>query len=147
MKRLTFLILFTVFLANVAAQSHDDQKPSAQEKAEFKKWMRKFHKKYGSKEEEETALMNWTGHKRHIDENNRQYRRGQKSSEMALHDHADLTHEEIKYRKTGVIHPDSERARKKMIRSDQPTFPTGPKSVDWRKQNLVGPVRYQRELY
>lgn len=143
MKHLTILILFAVFIAAVVAQSQGG-KPSAQEKAEFKKWMRKYHKKYGSKDEEQDAMMNWLEHKREIDEHNKQHRRGQNSHEMQLFDHSDMSHEEIKHHKTGVIHPDEEARKKlKIKRNDHPDFPAGPKSVDWRKQNLVGPVQSQ----
>lgn len=141
MKISTILILFVLFLVFVVAQRQNN-KPSMQEKAEFQKWMKKYRKKYANKEEEEAALMNWVEHKRDIDAHNKDHRRGQNSHEMQLFEHSDMSHEEIVYHKTGVIHPDEERLRK-TIRNDHPDFPAGPKSVDWRKHNLVGPVRSQ----
>lgn len=129
----TLFVLFSVVLA--ASKDEDDKI--------FEEWRAKYKKAYCSSEDEEKAKMNVLERYRENEEHNKRYEEGKESFEMGLASHSDLSDEDMEKHRYGYEEDDEdehELERSKRENERKRKFPKGPKSVDWRKRNWVGPA-------
>lgn len=141
----TFLILFVAAMALTCcdAQSKRRQR-TPEERQRFKDWRQKFQANYRNEEEELNAMENLLENQKKIDEHNKLFAEGKETYTQGLWKHSDLSTEEKKMYLTGLLVPPETRSLP--VAQVLPTISTGPSSVDWRAQGLVGPVMDQGEF-
>lgn len=137
----SLIILVICALALVECQQRRGGGRTAEERGHFKTWKDSFQKKYRSRDEEEDALEKMLENKAKIDAHNKLAAQGKVTYRRALWKYSDLDNDEKKKFLGGLSPPPELRSLP--ASPEIPQFPKGPLSVDWRKQNLVGPVMDQ----
>lgn len=135
MKTFAVLAVLAIVLAIVASEYTKDEKRA------FKDWKKMHKKTYKSHDEEKAAMDKFMKNFKEIEEHNKQYEDGKHTFHRRVWEYSDLTKEEKRQMLHGVkLNDDGGRSSRGAV---QKTFPTGPKSIDWRKHGLVGPVLQQ----
>ena len=135
MKAFVVCAVLVVLIAVVASEW------SAEEKKVFKEWRKMHNKKYKSQSEEREAMDKFMKNFMEIEEHNKQYQEGKVTYNRKVWEYSDLSREEKRKLLYGVkLQEDTGRTTRA---ASTKTFPTGPKSVDWRKKGLVGPIENQ----
>jgi C1A family cysteine protease len=134
MKGFVVCFVLTVVVAVVSSEW------TAEDKKVFRDWRRIHKKMYKSHAEELDAMEKFMKNYKEIEEHNKLYEDGKVSYRRKVWEYSDMSKEEKRQFLHGVKLRDD--ARTTRAASSQ-TFPTGPKSIDWRKKGLVGPVENQ----
>lgn len=115
---------------------------SAEEKKVFREWVKTHKKQYKSQAEETAALEKFMVAVKEVEEHNKLYDEGKVSFKKKLWEYSDMSHEEKRKYLHGVKVPD-DLMRQTRAATNYPTFPAGPKSIDWVKRGLVSTPRQQ----
>jgi len=139
MKTLLSLAVFGLFLvvgtlADIIPE-HDQQ---------WEEYKRVFNKEYQSEEEEHKRRENWENSLSEIEEHNTHYERGEVDYKMGLNDFADQTEKEfVSTHFERLTEEKIATRRASSVALHKPSNKKAPASFDWRKQNVVTPVKDQ----
>jgi xylem cysteine proteinase len=133
------LFVACIVLASVVAFAASEF--TREEKKVFREWRKKHKKVYKSHEEEIEALEKFVVNMREIEEHNKLYDQGKVTFKRKLWEFSDFSIDEKRKFLHGVNVPQNLRSSRNS--GTYPHFPAGPKSIDWRKKGLVGPVENQ----
>lgn len=110
-------------------------------KAEWEEYKKMFNKTYQSKDEESSRFKKFYANKKFIDEHNKNFTNGGVSYSMGLNQFSDMDHEEyVQHTSCAKVGSNDGPIYKPAADVDVATLP---KSVDWRKNGYVTPVRAQ----
>jgi cathepsin L len=130
-----FVVLTVLAVVAIVASEY-----TKDEKKAFKDWRKQHKKQYKTHAEEMAAMDKFMKNFKEIEEHNKQYDDGKHTFHRRVWEYSDLSKDEKRKLLHGVKLNDEGRTTRA---ASQKTFPVGPKSVDWRKKGLVGPVLQQ----
>lgn len=143
MKSMLIYLALSIIVVAVSAQRGEWRKRALTqaERQKFSEWKQKFHKRYKNQTMEEEAMKKLATNKEDIDKHNELYERGMRTFKRGLWEFSDLSPGDKEKYLQGLEQPATTRALPMMPRP--PQYPSGPKTVDWRANNLVAPVEGQ----
>lgn len=102
------------------------------------------HKKSYSAGEESLRMANYLDNTRFIEEHNARFHQGLESFELGHNEFSDLTLDEIKSTRMGLVLPDNAaEVAANASQHSSPSDVSAPASVDWRSKNCVQRVKNQ----
>lgn len=135
------LILLTIIVTLAAFTSCAKSPKTLEER--FERWIQRHNKKFATQEDKDALFKDWQRRQTRVDDHNKKFLKGEVTFKQATWRHSDLSRAEKRALLTGISPPPKTLRSLSNTTVSYPTFPTGPKSIDWNALGRVTPIRDQ----
>jgi hypothetical protein len=141
------MLAFVIYASTVSFSidpgvNFDDLDDTYQVNLHWKKFKRVFRKRFNNTYEEYKRKVVFARHLKHVTDHNKRFKSGREMYQKAIYSFADLTPDEIRKYKKGLIIP-ADKKRKMRRAAAAQALPPLPATINWVKAGVVTPVEDQ----